>query len=105
MGIAQKRLDECLIFGAATGLMLVYGKYPAPFSPLFLLFLINNGQIDALTEPVVQEWAPELHTNLQRLLNCSVDDNITFLQSLYMSYCDANVSIRYLPIHFLISLC
>lgn len=92
LGVAPERLDECLVFGAATGLMLAYGKYPDPFSPLFLLFLFNEACIDALTEPLVQEWAPELQDDLRRLLNCGIDDDISFVQRLYTSYCDADVS-------------
>ncbi|KAJ7581874.1 hypothetical protein C8J56DRAFT_754251, partial [Mycena floridula] len=91
--ISDERLDEMELFGALVALMLICGKYPEPFSPLFLQFMLHNMNIHALTESFVKEWCPELARDIRSLIDAGPSGDISHLNPLFESYCDASVHV------------
>ncbi|KAJ7584524.1 hypothetical protein C8J56DRAFT_789594, partial [Mycena floridula] len=91
--ISSERILEMKVFGAIVALMLVYGKDPAPFSPLFLLFLFSGLDIRSLTESFVKEWAPELARDLRILVDAGHQGDISGLNYLFESFCNTSAHV------------
>ena len=62
--ISATRLEALSVFGALTGLMLVYGVAPTPLSPALIQFLLHGCDLHSLTPAFIQEWFPTLYRTL-----------------------------------------
>jgi hypothetical protein len=87
------------VFGAITALMMVYGKYPEPLSPLFLQFCFGQGDLDALTEDFVHEWAPELAASLRALIDTPDNGDLGPFNYLLKVYLGIEVCVDLLDVH------
>ncbi|KAJ7589907.1 hypothetical protein C8J56DRAFT_888123 [Mycena floridula] len=77
--ISVDRLQDMQDFGAATALMLLYGKYPGLFSPFFLQFCIRALDIHSLTE-----------TFIRNLIDVGHEGDLAQFNSIFQSYCDSS---------------
>nr|GAT42414.1 predicted protein [Mycena chlorophos] len=63
--IPPRRLIDMQALGAVCGLMVVNGQLPDKLSPFVIQYLIHRGNLDALRPSFVNEWNPELATDLK----------------------------------------
>ncbi|KAJ3976233.1 hypothetical protein EV361DRAFT_764885, partial [Lentinula raphanica] len=51
--IPQAKLDQLAFFGAAVGISLVHGTYPANINPLLLIYLLNSCKLNSISKLLV----------------------------------------------------
>ncbi|KAJ7573582.1 hypothetical protein C8J56DRAFT_903385 [Mycena floridula] len=83
-------LQDMQDFGAVTALMLLYGKYPGLFSPIFLQFCIRALDIHSLTETFVHDWCPSLWVQIHNLIDVGHEGDLAQFNSIFQSYCDSS---------------
>lgn len=66
--VSKHRLKSLSVLGALTGLMLIHGMAPTPFSPVFIHFLLHDCNLHSIYPSFLAEWIPDLHQTLQHWL-------------------------------------
>ncbi|KAH7868083.1 uncharacterized protein C8R40DRAFT_1223693 [Lentinula edodes] len=84
--ISSNKHDELVLFGAATGLALIYGHYPGHLNPLLLIYLLNDCNISCLHHELVSSYLPSISEMLERWLNIGPMDSIAEFSSHFASY-------------------
>ncbi|THU95950.1 hypothetical protein K435DRAFT_797732 [Dendrothele bispora CBS 962.96] len=84
--VSQDRLEEMAIFGALTGLMVLYGHYPDPLGPLFLQFALHGGDVRSLSESFVRDWMPDLYGKLIAFRDCGSEGDLGDYSSFYINH-------------------
>ncbi|KAJ3817406.1 hypothetical protein F5880DRAFT_1618305 [Lentinula raphanica] len=92
--IPQAKLDQLAFFGAAVGISLVHGTYPANINPLLLIYLLNSCKLNSISKLLVLELFPELYTTLTRwlALDPSDDTGLSSFQSHFATFHNSVVS-------------
>ncbi|KAJ3826377.1 hypothetical protein F5880DRAFT_1476387 [Lentinula raphanica] len=94
--LSAAKKSELTLFGAATGLSLVHGIYPAKFNPLLLVYLLNSSNLKSLTKTIVKEMFPNLHSTLTRWIALNHSDNdLSYFQPHFATYHNVPVSALY----------
>lgn len=91
--ISSNKHDELVLFGAATGLALIYGHYPGHLNPLLLIYLLNDCNISCLHHELVSSYLPSISETLERWLNIGPMDSIAEFSSHFASY--HNIQVRH----------
>ncbi|KIK60705.1 hypothetical protein GYMLUDRAFT_59417 [Collybiopsis luxurians FD-317 M1] len=76
MFITLEKCQALQVFGAITGLALVYGHYPGKLCPLFLIYLLNNCNFKCLEQDLVFAYFPDLADALDHWLSTGPMDSV-----------------------------
>ncbi|KAJ3764672.1 hypothetical protein FB446DRAFT_656239, partial [Lentinula raphanica] len=91
--LSATKKNELAIFGAAIGLALVHGIYPANINPLLLVYLLSSSNLKSLTKELVNNLFPELHQTLTRWLALEHTDNdLSYFQPHFATYHNLSVT-------------
>ncbi|KAF8164427.1 hypothetical protein BJ912DRAFT_863835, partial [Pholiota molesta] len=90
--VSNVRLRHLSILGALTGLMLVYGMAPLPFSPVLIHFLIHDCNLQSIYPAFLAEWIPELHQTLKDWLATDHKADISAFQPHFSTYHDMQIA-------------
>ncbi|KAJ3967385.1 hypothetical protein EV361DRAFT_930974 [Lentinula raphanica] len=85
LSLAKKK--ELKLFGAAVGLALVHGHYPANINPLLLVYLLSSCNLKSLSKYLVMESFPDLYCTLSQWNSLDYDDdNLSYFQPHFATY-------------------